>query len=89
MTAKWGAKNDGTVTAVETTLIADGGAYASTSIEVLKGAMTFAHGPYEIANVFVDGYAVYTNNVPSGAFRGFGGPFAFGIVNDPSVAPSP
>jgi len=76
MTAKWGAKRDGTITAVETTLIADGGAYASTSIEVLKGAMTFAHGPYEIANVSVDGYAVYTNNVPSGAFRGFGGPQA-------------
>jgi CO/xanthine dehydrogenase Mo-binding subunit len=76
MTAKWGAKRDGTITAVETTLVADGGAYASTSIEVLKGAMTFAHGPYAIANVSVDGFAVYTNNVPSGAFRGFGGPQA-------------
>jgi CO/xanthine dehydrogenase Mo-binding subunit len=76
ITAKWGAKRDGTITAVETTLVADGGAYASTSIEVLKGAMTFAHGPYDIANVSVDGFAVYTNNVPSGAFRGFGGPQA-------------
>jgi CO/xanthine dehydrogenase Mo-binding subunit len=76
ITAKWGAKHDGTITAVETTLIADGGAYASTSIEVLKGAMTFAHGPYDIPNVSVDGYVCYTNNVPSGAFRGFGGPQA-------------
>jgi CO/xanthine dehydrogenase Mo-binding subunit len=76
ITAKWGAKHDGTITAVEMTLVADGGAYASTSVEVLKGAMTFAHGPYDIANVSVDGYAVYTNNVPSGAFRGFGGPQA-------------
>jgi CO/xanthine dehydrogenase Mo-binding subunit len=76
ITAKWGAKRDGTITAVETTLIADGGAYASTSIEVLKGAMTFAHGPYDIPNISVDGYACYTNNVPSGAFRGFGGPQA-------------
>ena len=76
MTAKWGAKRDGTIVAVETTLVADGGAYASTSIEVLKGAMTFAHGPYAIPNVSVDGFAVYTNNVPSGAFRGFGGPQA-------------
>ena len=76
ITAKWGAKRDGTITAVETTLIADGGAYASTSIEVLKGAMTFAHGPYDIANVSVDGIVCYTNNVPSGAFRGFGGPQA-------------
>ena len=31
-------------------------------------------GPYEIANAHVDSYAVYTNNVPGGAFRGFGGP---------------
>ena len=76
ITAKWGAKRDGTIVAVETTLIADGGAYASTSVEVLKGAMTFAHGPYDIPNVSVDGFAVYTNNVPSGAFRGFGGPQA-------------
>jgi CO/xanthine dehydrogenase Mo-binding subunit len=76
ITARWGAKRDGTIVAVETTLIADGGAYASTSIEVLKGAMTFAHGPYDIPNVSVDGYACYTNNVPSGAFRGFGGPQA-------------
>jgi CO/xanthine dehydrogenase Mo-binding subunit len=76
ITAKWGAKHDGTITAVETTLVADGGAYASTSVEVLKGAMTFAHGPYDVANVNVDGYACYTNNVPSGAFRGFGGPQA-------------
>jgi CO/xanthine dehydrogenase Mo-binding subunit len=76
ITAKWGAKRDGTITAVETTLIADGGAYASTSVEVLKGAMTFAHGPYDIPNVSVDGSVCYTNNVPSGAFRGFGGPQA-------------
>jgi len=76
ITAKWGAKRDGTITAVETTLIADGGAYASTSVEVLKGAMTFAHGPYDIPNVSVDGIVCYTNNVPSGAFRGFGSPQA-------------
>ncbi len=31
-------------------------------------------GPYEIPNVAVDTYAVYTNNVPGAAFRGFGGP---------------
>jgi CO/xanthine dehydrogenase Mo-binding subunit len=76
ITARWGAQRDGTITAVETTLIADGGAYASTSVEVLKGAMTFAHGPYDIPNVSVDGIVCYTNNVPSGAFRGFGGPQA-------------
>ena len=74
--ATWGARADGTDTAVEATLLADGGAYASTSVEVLKGAMTFANGPYAIANVEVDGIVCYTNNVPSGAFRGFGSPQA-------------
>jgi CO/xanthine dehydrogenase Mo-binding subunit len=72
----WGAKSDGTVTAVKTRTIADGGAYASTSVEVLKCATIFAHGPYRVPNVWTDGYAVYTNNIPSGAFRGFGTPQA-------------
>jgi len=36
----------------------------------------FANGCYEIANINVDGYAMYTNNIPSGAFRGFGAPQA-------------
>jgi CO/xanthine dehydrogenase Mo-binding subunit len=74
--SKWGAKRDGTIVAAQTELVADGGAYASTSIEVLKGATLFASGTYEIANVASDGYVVYTNNVPSGAFRGFGSPQA-------------
>ncbi|MFI5274660.1 MAG: xanthine dehydrogenase family protein molybdopterin-binding subunit [Ktedonobacterales bacterium] len=73
---KWGATRDGTITAVEAELIADGGAYASTSVEVTKVATIFASGTYDIANVRVDGYVAYTNNVPSGAFRGFGAPQA-------------
>ena len=76
ITARWGAKRDGTVTAVETTLIADGGAYASTSVEVLKGAISFGAGAYAIPNVAIDGIVTYTNNVPCGAFRGFGAPQA-------------
>jgi len=72
----WGAMRDGTVIAVRSTVIADGGAYASTSAEVLKCATVFGSGCYEIANIASDGYAVYTNNVPSGAFRGFGAPQA-------------
>ena len=72
----WGAKRDGTIVAVKTRTIADGGAYASTSIEVLKCAAIFAQGPYRIPNVATDGIVVYTNNVPSGAFRGFGSPQA-------------
>jgi CO/xanthine dehydrogenase Mo-binding subunit len=76
ITAKWGAKRDGTITAVETTLLADGGAYASTSVEVLKGAISFGSGSYEFPNVSIDGIVTYTNNVPCGAFRGFGAPQA-------------
>ena len=73
---RWGATCDGCITAVESMVVADGGAYASTSAEVIKVAALFATGTYEIANIHVDGYAVYTNNVPSGAFRGFGAPQA-------------
>lgn len=71
---RWGAQKDGRITAVEAEVIADGGAYASTSEEVIKIAALFATGCYEIPNITVDGYAVYTNNIPSGAFRGFGAP---------------
>jgi CO/xanthine dehydrogenase Mo-binding subunit len=74
--SKWAARKDGKIVAAQTELLADGGAYASTSIEVLKGATVGASGTYEIENVATDGYAVYTNNVPCGAFRGFGLPQA-------------
>ncbi len=54
---KWGAQRDGTIVAAQTTLIADGGAYASTSVEVLKGAMIVrAAARTTIENVSVDGY---------------------------------
>ncbi|HEX3549556.1 MAG TPA: xanthine dehydrogenase family protein molybdopterin-binding subunit [Candidatus Elarobacter sp.] len=76
ITTRWGAKRDGTIVAVETRAVADGGAYASTSVEVLKCATIFAQGPYRVPNVATDGIVVYTNNVPSGAFRGFGSPQA-------------
>ena len=73
---RWGALRDGRITAVEAEVIADGGAYASTSVEVTKVATLFANGCYDVPNVAVDGYAVYTNNIPAGAFRGFGAPQA-------------
>ena len=73
---RWSATGDGKITAVQAEIIADGGAYASTSAEVIKVATLFASGCYEIPNIAVDGYAVYTNNVPCGAFRGFGAPQA-------------
>ncbi|HET7093311.1 MAG TPA: xanthine dehydrogenase family protein molybdopterin-binding subunit [Thermomicrobiales bacterium] len=73
---RWGATRAGKLTAVEATIWADGGAYASTSEEVTKVATLFANGVYAVPNVAATGYAVYTNNVPCGAFRGFGAPQA-------------
>lgn len=73
---RWGAKRDGRIVAVESEALADGGAYASTSQEVIKCVALFATGCYAVPNVSVDAYVVYTNNVPSGAFRGFGAPQA-------------
>ena len=72
--SKWGATRDGKVVAAESEVFADGGAYAYTSTKVLGNATLICSGPYVIPNVKVDSYAVYTNNVPGGAFRGFGGP---------------
>lgn len=72
--AKWGATKEGKLVAADMELVADGGAYAYTSTKVLGNATLMCTGPYEIPNVKVDSYAVYTNNIPTGAFRGFGGP---------------
>jgi len=73
---KWGAKRDGKVTAVKNEIISDGGAYIYTSNKVLANATLMSSGPYEIPNVWVDSTVVYTNHIPGGAFRGFGGPQA-------------
>jgi CO/xanthine dehydrogenase Mo-binding subunit len=72
--SKWGATKDGKVVAAEVEVVADGGAYAYTSTKVLGNATLMCTGPYEIPNVKVDSFAIYTNNIPGGAFRGFGGP---------------
>jgi len=69
---KTGAKKDGTLMAHEVEIYGDGGAYASLSNHVMLRATTHAGGPHEIPNVKVNTYAMYTNNVPCGAFRGFG-----------------
>src|SRR5262249_5521396 len=69
---KTGARKDGVITAHEAEIWGDGGAYASLSSHVMLRATTHAAGAYEVKNVKVDTYAMYTNNVPSGAFRGFG-----------------
>jgi len=74
--AKWGATRDGKLVAAEGRLIGDGGAYAYTTTKVMGNANFLATGPYCIPNIHLDTYGVYTNNIPSGAFRGFGGPQA-------------
>jgi CO/xanthine dehydrogenase Mo-binding subunit/aerobic-type carbon monoxide dehydrogenase small subunit (CoxS/CutS family) len=69
---KLGAKEDGTLMAGETELYGDTGAYASLGDKVMTRATTHSTGPYVIPNVKADCYAMYTNNPPAGAFRGFG-----------------
>jgi len=69
---KIGAKRDGCLVASETELYGDTGAYASLGEKVMTRATTHSAGPYDIPNVKADCYAMYTNNPPAGAFRGFG-----------------
>lgn len=76
MKAKWGASAEGKILAAECEIWANGGAYVYTSPKVLGNATLLATGPYEVPNVSTDAYAVYTNDIPGGAFRGFGGPQA-------------
>jgi CO/xanthine dehydrogenase Mo-binding subunit len=76
MRHKWGATRDGKIVAIQAEQIADAGAYCCTSNKVLANANLMAVGVYDVPNVHVDSYAVYTNNVPGGAFRGFGAPQA-------------
>ena len=72
--AKWGASKDGRLLAAEIEIFGDGGAYAYSSTPVLGNTALMSVGPYEIPNVKLDAHVVHTNNVPAGAFRGFGGP---------------
>lgn len=63
---------NGNITAFKAKIVSDTGAYASLGGPVLQRACTHAAGPYRCANVDIEGIAVYTNNPPGGAFRGFG-----------------
>jgi len=72
--ARWGATREGRVTAIEARVIGDAGAYNYTSTKVMANANLMVTGPYEVPNVQIDTYGVLTNNIPCGAFRGFGAP---------------
>ncbi len=67
-----GCDAEGRLTAVKARMIGDTGAYASVGSKVLERAAGHACGPYRVANVDVVAKAVYTNNPPCGAMRGFG-----------------
>ena len=69
-----GVTREGKLTAVQAEIYGDAGAYASLSEHVMTRTATHAAGPYDVPHVEIDCYAVYTNNVPAGAFRGFGVP---------------
>lgn len=62
----------GRLTALKAVVVSDTGAYASLGGPVLQRACTHAAGPYNFQTIDIDGKAVYTNNPPAGAFRGFG-----------------
>ena len=67
-----GATRDGDLVYVRAEIVLDGGAYASTTAAVTANAATLGVGPYQVPNVAVDGFGMYTNNPPCGAMRGFG-----------------
>ncbi|MGH2936275.1 MAG: selenium-dependent xanthine dehydrogenase [Gaiellaceae bacterium] len=67
-----GCDTDGKLTAVRARIVGDSGAYASVGDKVLERAAGHACSAYAVPNVDVEATAVYTNNPPCGAMRGFG-----------------
>ena len=72
MRYRTGASSDGTLTAQQVEILGDAGAYPNLSPRVLFAAAACASGPYRVPNASITSSAVFTNNVPSSAFRGFG-----------------
>ncbi|MEU3823291.1 xanthine dehydrogenase subunit D [Streptomyces sp. NPDC030392] len=67
-----GATKDGKLTHMKCRIVLDGGAYASASPAVVGNAASLSAGPYVIDDVDIEAIALYTNNPPCGAMRGFG-----------------
>ena len=67
-----GCDDEGLLVAVRARIVGDTGAYASVGDKVLERAAGHACSAYAVPNVDVEAMAVYTNNPPSGAMRGFG-----------------
>ncbi len=71
---KSGVDHDGRITARRCEVFWNGGAYADVGPRVTQKSGFTASGPYDIENVWIDSYALYTNQPPAGALRGFGVP---------------
>src|SRR5437588_1983096 len=71
---KTGVDKDGHITARKCDVWWNGGAYADVGPRVAQKSGFAASGPYDIENVAIDSYALYTNQPPAGALRGFGIP---------------
>ena len=71
---RMGLKHDGKITFVKVRIVADGGAYCSVTPWVTWRSTVQCCGPYEVPHVHCDVYGVYTNNIFTGAMRGFGSP---------------
>jgi CO/xanthine dehydrogenase Mo-binding subunit/aerobic-type carbon monoxide dehydrogenase small subunit (CoxS/CutS family) len=69
---KLGAKRDGTLTAMQVRVVSNTGAYGGHGGETLAAALGSPIAAYRCVNKKADGYAVYTNMVPAGGFRGYG-----------------
>lgn len=67
-----GCDSAGRLTALKARMLSDSGAYASVGAKVLERAAGHSCGPYRVPHVDVEAVAVYTNNPPCGAMRGFG-----------------
>lgn len=67
-----GCDEDGKLTALRVRTVGDTGAYASVGMKVLERAAGHATGAYHVPAVDIESTAVYTNNIPNGAMRGFG-----------------
>jgi CO/xanthine dehydrogenase Mo-binding subunit len=74
MDYKTGINSDGRIQARRVRLVCDGGAYCSWSETTLGKACILSAGPYNIDNLHVEAFAVYTNKTMTGAMRGFGAP---------------
>jgi CO/xanthine dehydrogenase Mo-binding subunit len=71
---KTGVDESGRIVARKCEVYWNGGAYADIGPRVTQKSGFTASGPYDIDNVWIDSYALYTNLPPAGALRGFGVP---------------